>query len=74
VHPLGTEKLQYAPPEFTYQSERERMKQVWEQLPMLTTLFSSPVHCSTSEEKKRVQEFWTAADYVTGAIKDLGKG
>jgi hypothetical protein len=75
VPPSDTEKLRYAPfPEECYENEQRRMESVWDRLPMLTTLFPSPTQCSIQEEKKRLQEFWAAADYVTRAIKDLGRG
>lgn len=73
VPPSDTETLRYSPPEGTYENERKRMEKVWDRLPMITNLFSSPANCSTAEEKMKSREFWTAADYITRAIKDLGR-
>jgi hypothetical protein len=73
VPPSDTEKLRYNPPEGTYENERKRMEKVWDQLLTITKLFSSPPTCSAQEEKMRSNEFWTNADYITRAIKELGR-
>ena len=74
VPPSETDSLLYSPPEGSYEDERMRMERVWNQLPLLTRLFASPKSCSTPEEETRARDFWAAADYVTRAIRDLGRG
>jgi hypothetical protein len=72
VPPADTETLLYSP-EGTYDDERTRMKSVWEQLPTIAKLLYCPSKSSPPEEKTQAREFWSAADYVTRAIKDLGR-
>ncbi len=50
------------------------MNRLWEQLPMLTNVF----HLRDFEHfgdqgKDRGQDFWSSADFITTAIRDLGR-
>jgi hypothetical protein len=54
--------------------ERQIMSRVWDQLPMITSLFRTwKFDQSNPHNVKRGHDFWAGADYVTAAIRELTK-
>lgn len=54
--------------------ERGAMNLLWEQLPMLTSIFRFRDFEHFGEEKEhRGRDFWNSADFITTAIRELGR-
>lgn len=50
------------------------MELLWEQLPMLTSIFRlRDFECFGEEREDRGRHFWNSADLVTAAIRELGR-
>lgn len=52
------------------ETEQKRAQRRWEGLPMLTKLFYH-AHGDDAQSRKLAEQFWTGAEYVTSAIKEL---
>jgi hypothetical protein len=76
--PLSIEEYLSAHPECKgYEPFRHlkggRAEAVWNNLPMMTCLFTHWKACSTPEEKEQSIAFWTGADEITGALRSLAR-
>ena len=55
-------------------NERDSMQLLWEQLPMLTTIFRFRDFEPFGERRgDRGRDFFSGADFITAAIRELGK-
>jgi hypothetical protein len=72
VKPGATDKLLWRPPSDSYSDERSWMSPVWNSLPTILSLFKADhIDTSSDEGRKRSWEFFSAMDYITGALKEL---
>jgi hypothetical protein len=69
IAPDDLDKLLGQP--FTFApDERMRAEMIWNSLPMLTKLFYG-AHGDDEQGMRQAREFWTGADFITAAIKEL---
>jgi hypothetical protein len=74
IPPDGTELLKGPRGVNIPANEHDAMHLLWEQLPMLTKIFRFRDFEHFGEEKEqRGQEFLKGADFITTAIRDLGR-
>lgn len=68
--PDDLQKLLARPPRLQGEDDRHYAGRIWDGLPMLTKLFYQG-HGDDERSKKQAAEFWTGADFITAAIRDL---